>query len=70
MINIIDWWWKSKHNHLLVNDKHFSITFYSNLMHKFGITTNGAKRYVDKHLDFKIWIFGLCINYVDFEYNK
>lgn len=71
MFKIIDYWWESGKNNIRgLCDKNFSIVFYKNLMHKFGFTTNHAKKHKDKHLDFKIWIFGLCINYVDFNYDK
>lgn len=69
MIKFIDFWWRSDKTNIYC-DKNFSIIFYKNLINKFGITSNNAKRYIDKNLDIKIWIFGLCINYVNFSYDK
>lgn len=67
-MTILDIWWRSKNSMGLIDDKHFTITFYRHLWKKFGVRTNGARPGIDKNYNWHFWILGLHFDYVNFNY--
>lgn len=50
--------------------KVYDFYYYPKLWKKMRMSSNGAKKGIDKNYDFQIWFLGFCFNYVNFEYNK
>ncbi len=50
--------------------RRISIYFYKQHYKKTTTQSNNAIKGKDKCFDYQIWLFGLCINYYNFNYDK